>query len=290
MRRQPGRLRKPMYETMQIRKIETSDSYKDEVQAQWDQDPCGSHYVKNAETHTLEWYQEAEAYRYGIYAPWMREVMEFDLHVGEEVLEVGGGMGADLAQFARAGAHVTDLDLSSGHLSHAMENFRLRGLKGKFVHHDAEDIPFADNTFDVVYTNGVIHHTPNTSRVVAEIYRVLKPGGKAIIMVYAENSLHYWVQLVFKLGLLNGLLARYSMGEIMSRHVEISTSDQRPLVKVYTGRRLKQMFRSFTDVTVCKRQLIAEELPSFLRWIPIEPAGRLMGWNLIIKAYKPKDS
>src|SRR3954453_18995437 len=134
-------------------------------------------------------------------------------------------MGTDLAQFARHGAIVTDVDLSEGHLQHAQENFRLRGLTGRFVHHDAESLPFDDNTFDLVYSNGVIHHTPNTRRAVAEIFRVLKPGGRVICMVYAESSLHYWRQMVWTFGLKDGSLSSHSVAEIMSRTVERTAND-----------------------------------------------------------------
>jgi len=267
-------------------RINTGDAYKDEVQNQWNNDACGSHYVKQAERHTLDWYLEAEAYRYGEYAPWMPEVMEFARHSGKKVLEIGGGLGTDLAQFARHGAVVTDLDLSGGHLALARENFRLRGLEGTFVHHDAEKLPFDDDTFDVVYSNGVIHHTPNTAQVVAEIHRVLKPGGRAIIMVYAENSLHYWRNLVRDIGIRRQLLDEFSMGEIMSGSVEISENNARPLVKVYTARRLEKLFAGFTNQEICKRQLMRAELPALWRWLPLSLAGKCAGWNLIIKAEK----
>ena len=81
--------------------IEAGDAYKTETQRQWDQDPCGSHYVKESTPHTLQWFMEAETYRYDVYAPWMKEVMEFDRHPRKQVLEIGAGMGTDLAQFAR---------------------------------------------------------------------------------------------------------------------------------------------------------------------------------------------
>lgn len=276
-----------MAPNQEVRRIITGDAYKDEVQNQWNQDACGSHYVKEASRHTLAWYLEAEKYRYGTYAPWMLEIMEFAQHPGKQVLEIGGGMGTDLAQFAKHGAYVTDVDLSAGHLALAQENFKLRGLEGRFVHHDAEKLPFDDNSFDVVYSNGVIHHTPNTVQVVRDIYRVLRPGGKAIIMVYAENSLHYWRNLMRDIGIGQGELERYSMGEIMSRSVEISESGARPLVKVYTPRRLRAMFTDFTDISIVQHQLMKEELPVGLRWLPLDFMGRGMGWNLIIKAHKP---
>ena len=150
-------------------------------------------------------------------------------------------MGTDLAQFATHGAVVTDLDLSAGHLQLAEENFRLRGLEGRFIHYDAETLPFDDGSFDVVYSNGVLHHTPNTSAVVREIHRVLRPGGRAILMFYAEDSLHHWRKLVWGFGVKQGLLQRVSMGEIMSRSVERTANDAAPLVKVYTKPRLRAL-------------------------------------------------
>jgi len=271
----------------ELKVISTGDHYKDEVQKQWNDDACGSHYVKDAEVNSLEWYLEAERYRYGTYAPWMPEVMEFAGHPGEKVLEIGAGMGTDLAQFAQGGANCTDLDLSAGHLAHAERNFELRGLTGRFRHGDGETLPFEDNEFDVVYSNGVIHHTPNSQSVIDEIYRVLRPGGKAIIMVYAENSWHYWCQIVLNLGFLKGKFDTLSPGGIMSESVERSSNNQKPLVKVYTAARLRRMFRRFEDVDICKRQLLPEELPQMMRRIPVDWWMRLVGWNLIVKAVKP---
>jgi len=268
--------------------LSSEDAYKKETQAQWDNDPCGSHYVKEAQPHTLEWFREVERYRYVDYAPWMPELMEFDKHGDEKVLEIGGGIGTDLAQFARHGAHATDIDLSQGHLKLAEENFRLRGLQGQFIHQDAETLPFADKTFDLVYSNGVIHHTPNTARLVSEMLRVMRPGGRAIVMVYAENSWHYWFQLVFRLGMLQGLLENISIGEIMSRNVELTETGARPLVKVYTKKRLENLFKGFSDIQIYQQQLTRPELPRIIRSVvSMETAGKMMGWNLIIKAKKP---
>ncbi len=272
-----------------VTRVSTGDAYKEEVQDQWNNNPVGSHYAKTTQPHTLDWYLEVEQYRYGTYSPWAFEVMEFGQHAGEKVLEIGGGLGTDLSMFARHGAIVTDVDLSAGHLAHAQENFALRGLKGEFVHHDAETLPFPDDTFDVVYSNGVIHHTPHTEQVVREIHRVLKPGGKAIVMVYAEHSFHYWYRLVWEQGIKHDLLRTYSIGEIMSRKVEITENDARPLVKVYTARRLKRMFDGFEKKAVFKRQMVKEEIPEgFEKWISLESAGRYFGWNVIIKAIKSR--
>jgi ubiquinone/menaquinone biosynthesis C-methylase UbiE len=268
--------------------LKTGDLYKDEVQRQWDRDPCGSQYGEDASHGSLQWFLNIEQHRYGYYAPWMPTLMEFSGHPGERVLEVGAGLGTDLAQFARNGSIVTDLDMSAGHLELAKLNFARRGLTGAFHHGDAENMPFDDATFDVVYSNGVIHHTPNTSRVIGEIRRVLKPGGRAIIMVYAEHSLNYWRNVVYHFGLRQGWLDDYSVGEIMSRTVEISEHGSRPLVKVYTKAKLREMFAGFEDFRVAKRQLVPEERSWYLSWIPTDLLQRLVGWNLIVKARRPR--
>jgi len=124
--------------------------------------------------------------------------------------------------------------------------------------------------------------------VVQEIRRVLKPRGKAIVMMYAEHSIHYWRELVATLGLERDLLKNHSVGEIMSRYVEISQNDARPLVKVYTGARLKRLFDGFEGRAVYKRQLVPNEVPGAFHWMPIGVTARLMGWNVIIKARKPR--
>lgn len=266
--------------------IDCGDKHKEEVQKQWNNDPCGSHYAKESKRNTLEWYLDIERYRYEEYAPWMLNLMEFFLHSEKKVLEIGAGVGTDLSQFAKNGAIVTDFDLSRGHLEHAKENFKLRNLKGEFYHGDAETLPFADNTFDVVYSNGVIHHTPNTNKVISEINRVLKPGGKTIIMVYAFYSWHYFYRLLYEIGFKKKELYKFSINEIMSRSVEISETAARPLVKVYTARQLKEMFSKFKKIKIFKRQLIKQELPCFLKKFPVSFLQRFIGWNLIIKAYK----
>ena len=113
--------------------------------------------------HRREWFLEAEALRYGTDARWMRATMEFEAHRGHDVLEICGGIGTDLAQFALNGARVTDVDVSPGQLKLAKENFAARGLEGRFFIQDAESLVFDDNSFDLVYSNSVIHHTPNSS-------------------------------------------------------------------------------------------------------------------------------
>jgi hypothetical protein len=124
--------------------------------------------------------------------------------------------------------------------------------------------------------------------VVREIHRVLKADGRTVVMMYAENSLHYWRNLVWAIGLKQRQLDAWSMGEIMSRSVERSDhAAARPLVKVYTKQRLRRLFDGFTDIQIVQRQMVAAEVPRLLSWVPLPALGRMMGWNLIVKARKP---
>ena len=110
------------------------------------------------------------------------------------------------------------------------------------------------------------------------------PSG-VIVMLYAEDSLHYWRKLVWRLGVKGGMLERMSMGEIMSRQVERSATEARPLVKAYTARRARALFDAFRDVEIVQRQLEPGELPRSLRWA-LPQIERRFGWNLIVKANK----
>src|SRR5947209_18310053 len=107
-------------------------------------------------------------------------------------------------------------------------------------------------------------------------------------MVYAEDSLHYWRNLMSNIGLKEGQLRKYSMGEIMSRTVERSdNAAAHPLVKAYTRTRLRQLFDSFVDIEIVQRQMDAGAVPRVLTFVPRRNLGKIMGWNLVIKARKP---
>ena len=111
-------------------------------------------------------------------------------------------------------------------------------------------------------------------------YRASPPKPIAERLVYRRSGRKLHVEVA-------GQAEKFSPGEIMSRHVEVSSSGQRPLVKVYTAERLRKMFAAFDDIRIYKRQLMAEELPHYLRAFPLDMTMRLMGWNLIVKAKKP---
>jgi ubiquinone/menaquinone biosynthesis C-methylase UbiE len=114
---------------------------------------------------------------------------EFPKFKDKKTLEIGVGLGADHQQLAEAGAILSGIDLTERAINHTKRRFELFGLKSELQTADAENLPFSDENFDAVYTWGVIHHSPNTQKAADEIYRVLKPGGFAKIMIYNKYSI-----------------------------------------------------------------------------------------------------
>ena len=123
-------------------------------------------------------------------------LVPFDGARGQTVLEVGCGAGVDLARFARGGASVTGVDLAPSAIALAKANFGQQGLAGTFEVADGEQLPFADNSFDLVFAHGVVQYTSNPQRLVDECRRVLKPGGQAIFQTYNRVS---WLNALSKL-------------------------------------------------------------------------------------------
>jgi len=266
-----------------------SDEYKQRAREQWGANPCGAHVALDQEFGTRDYFDAIEHNRYDEYAPWMKEVIGFDRFAGKRLLEVGFGTGTDLLQFARGGATVTGVDLTPRSIALARRRFDVYGLTGEFAIGDGESLAFADATFDVAYAFGVLHHTPDTDGAVREIHRVLKPGGKAIVMLYHRRSIYYFGSLIFKHGILGGELFKRSLTEIMGRHVEHSETNGRPLVKAYTRSEASGLFRGFSNYKVEVNQLTRRELrpiggllpEAFFQWL-----ARHFGWNLLITATK----
>jgi ubiquinone/menaquinone biosynthesis C-methylase UbiE len=263
---------------------------KQRAREQWGQDPCGAESDRENEFGSREYFDEIERVRYQEYAPWMPELMDFNEFAGARLLEVGCGMGTDLLQFARGGALCVGVDLTPRSIAITRQRFALYRERVDLLIGDGEQLPFASDTLDVVYSNGVLHHTPDTAGAIRELHRVLKPGGTAKVMIYHKNSLNYWGEMMLHRGVLRGELLRgKSPEEIMSRWVEYSEHGARPLVKAYTRAEAQEMFKDFNTVTIQTEQLIRAELPVVGRFIPeglFRTMRRSLGWNLIITAIK----
>jgi ubiquinone/menaquinone biosynthesis C-methylase UbiE len=212
---------------------------KDAVRRYWDAAPCGTADV--ADVQESRRFRELERIRYER-EPFIERFARFDAARGRRLLEVGVGAGTDHLRFARAGARCTGVDLSETSLETTRRRLAAEGLASELRVADAESLPFDDATFDLVYSWGVIHHTPDTPRAAAEILRVLLPGGRFCVMVYNRRSL-LTAQAWIVFGALRGQ-PRRTVADILAQHVESAGT------KAYTAREAAGLFAGARDVRV----------------------------------------
>jgi SAM-dependent methyltransferase len=284
------------------------------VKEYWETDPCGRD-TATADDR-LRYFLDVESYRYDS-APSIPEIARFASHRGNRVLEIGCGLGTDGAQFALAGADYVGVDLTEAAVALARENFGVRGLQGEFLNADAERLPLASESFDHVYSFGVIHHSPDPSRIVAEIRRVLKPGGTFTVMLYNRTSVNYYVEIMFlrKAGRMllrpkvsPALLARLLQLPVATldghrqkllrnphptheQWVSMNTDGPDcPLSRVYSATQALELFVGFDDLMTEVRHFDRGHWSVFGRALSddmSERLGRRVGWLRIVRGRKP---
>jgi 2-polyprenyl-3-methyl-5-hydroxy-6-metoxy-1,4-benzoquinol methylase len=164
------------------------------VQAFWNTEACGTHFV-TAFADRRDFFRKYRAFRYR--TEWhIPDFAEVHRARGKRVLEIGCGNGADGAMFAMQGARYTGVDVTAEAVGATREHFACEELVGDFRQENAECLSFPDGHFDVVYSFGVLHHTPDPAAAVREVHRVLKPGGVAKVMLYHRSSFNYYVRIL----------------------------------------------------------------------------------------------
>jgi SAM-dependent methyltransferase len=167
---------------------------------------------------------------------------------GKNVLEIGPGGGGHSALFQSKGARVTAVDITPERAMGTAIKLALVGDgSGHAYQADAENLPFRDDSFDIVYSNGVLHHSENTGRAIAEVLRVLKPGGRAVLMLYARGSASFWCNIVPR-GLFSGEMFRWPEAEWIGRVTEGTPKfgeTRNPYTRVYSARELRRLLAGF---------------------------------------------
>ncbi len=166
-----------------------SENKIDDVKKFWSMAVCGSQFTPHYKDED-DYYRQSRAFRYRN-EPHIKEFVPFPEMRCKEVLEIGCGGGLDGSLFAACGAHYTGIDLTELAVCASRRYFEVLGLPGVFQVANAEELGFRDSSFDVVYSYGVLHHTPNPAKAIHEIDRVLRPGGKAYLMLYNKHSINY---------------------------------------------------------------------------------------------------
>jgi ubiquinone/menaquinone biosynthesis C-methylase UbiE len=247
-----------------------------EVEKYWEEETCGTSpkLIKNKNIYTKAWFEEIENYRYSV-EPFIHSIAQFSRHGGKKVLEIGVGAGSDHLNWARSGADLFGVDLTDKGIQTTRKRLNLYNLKSNLQKINAENLPFKDNYFDIVYSWGVIHHSENTEKVIKEIYRVLKPGGKFLGMIYNRRSLHAFY-LWLKNGLLKGKPWR-SFRQVIYHYNESFAS------KAYTFNETKSLFSKFRSCKITPFLTLAD-LRFFKCLESILPSG--LGFYLGLEAIK----
>ncbi len=295
---------------------DANQNLKERVRAFWQANPCGIKFAE-AEPGTRRFFELVEAHRYT--TEWhIPSAADFAGAQGLKVLEIGCGLGTDGAQFAQAGAEYTGVDLTEAAVDLARRRFDLFDLHGNFRTADAENLDFSDESFDIVYSHGVLHHTPDTGKAIDEIHRVLRPGGRAIVMLYHRNSYNYRINISL-LRRAGAQLLKWDAGvglihkltgeplDKLERHAKLLRTQKRsyladdeflsqntdgagnPLARVYSRREAGELFRKFSKVTVKTYFFNKRWLPLLGSLLPRSLESQLAarwGWHLWIYATK----
>lgn len=160
----------------------------------------GQRYVKHEQPPSPDSCNATLAHRYGLY-PFIPELAEFPRWANKRVLEVGCGQGADLSQFARAGAETYGCDVTLKHCRMSRDFASVLGATAGVAQADARALPYPSDSFDLVYSFGVLLLVRDLRAALAEIHRVLKPGGEVAVMFYNRHSLHYYVKTLYYYGI-----------------------------------------------------------------------------------------
>jgi ubiquinone/menaquinone biosynthesis C-methylase UbiE len=241
---------------------------------------------------------------------------------GKRVLEIGPGAGGHSALFAKHGAVMTSLDITFARARATNAKFRLMGELAEgcqAVQGDSENLPFPDGSFDIVYSNGVLHHTDDTEKAVSEVFRVLKPGGQAVIMLYCKDSWHYWINMLLCVGILQGKLFRDShwLGKATEWGGKNKQTVANPITRCYSRQGMLDLFAKFEGITLRKADFYWYLVPKLgkiyrkyqIRKYGVHPGGvlvygepwpmqspmeyklgEIMGWSWFLAARKPNHS
>jgi len=264
---------------------------KNETIQNWIKDPCGANY-SSKEKLSKSYFNQIESSRYFSH-PWMLDnINSFEIE-GKKVLEIGFGMGTDHLALARNGAIMYGIDMGITNNIITKNRFKLFGYKTQLTLGDAEFLPFKDSCMDFIYSFGVVHHSPDTQKIISEAYRILKPGGQCYFAVYNKNSIFFWWSVFFLNFLIGQGWQERTLRQQISR-VEYPNTNEDIVVKLYNKNQFKSHFKSFSQTSTAIAHLIPDDILYVRNFFknPLKPRfilnwlGKKFGWYIIIKAIK----
>jgi len=244
------------------------------IRAYWEGKPCGAKHATAPEGDP-QYFAQIEKRRYEL-EPFIPQFADFEGSRDTRVLEIGVGLGTDFLRFARAGANMTGVDLTEHSVGLVTRRLELEGLEGDVRVADAEALPFDDNSFDRIYSWGVLMVTPDTPRAINEAIRVLRPGGGVCAMVYSRRS---WVALGLwgRYGLLVGKPWR-SLADVIADHMES------PGMKAYTEPEVRDLFKGLVDLQI---EHVSTSYDLRVGGPLVHLTGSRLGWFMVVQGRKP---
>jgi SAM-dependent methyltransferase len=224
---------------------------------------AGARGRSRAEPFSLQWFQDVEAARHTRQGRWLPRLLEFSRHEGDTLLGLGEGIGTDWAAFAAHGVDVIACSPDQTSLSLVQRQFQLRGLKGRCLLAHPSALPLPAASIDVACITSLLPLIAAPEDIVAEVYRVLRPGGKVMAVVPARYDATWW-----------------GRGWLPWRRRPVSPH-------TFGTGRLKQLFGRFSEQVVHQRHLRRSDVPHLWRWLPLAVLERLVGRFLILKGFKP---
>jgi len=265
----------------------------EDVRRFWDQRPCNIRHSPKL-VGTQEYFDEVEQRKYFV-EPHIPVFAQFQRWNGKKVLELGCGIGTDSINFARAGALLTAVDLSEKSLDICRKRFEICGLQGDFYCGNAEQLSsfLPIQKYGLIYSFGVVHHTPHPERVFAEIHKYCSPQTEIRVMLYSK-----WSWKVFWIILKYGRGAFWSVAELVRAYSEAQTRS--PVSQCYSFREIRALLKGFEILAIRKDHIFPYviekyrnyeyELEWYFRWMPrplFRWLERKLGWHTLIVA-KPK--
>ena len=255
----------------------------DSSKAFWNHRPCNINHSKKP-FGTREYFDEVEAKKYFV-ENHIPEFADFASWQGKHVLEIGCGIGTDAVNFAKNGAHYTGVDLSDKSLDISRERFKVYGLDGTFLCANAERLTdyLKERKYDLIYSFGVIHHSPNPDKIIEEVKKLLKPGGTFKMMVYAKNS--------WKKAMIDGGYEQYEAQKDV------------PVAFTYTQDEIHKLLPGFEQVQIKQEHIFQYKIDEYLNnvyeklpWFEcmpkqmIDTLEKTLGWHMCVTSKLPEDS
>ena len=211
----------------------------------WNERPCNIRH-SNKEIGTREYFEEVTKRKY-LVEPHILEFAEFEKYKNKRVLEVGCGIGTAAQSFVENGAIYEGIDLSDYSIQLAHQRMSLFNLWGAVLYkQDIEKRAVVEDYYDLVYSFGVLHHTPHPEIAIKKIHMMLKPGGEFKLMMYAKHSLKY--------------------AEIEAGLDQFEAQSGVPIANVYTNEEIHELLKDFNNIRIMQTHIFPYKIDEYKQY------------------------